>query len=56
MAVVIDSFGCFHSPLHGRRLHLEAAQGWSGPNPFGLPFFIVVHRPSTLPQTPGSGS
>jgi hypothetical protein len=21
MAVVIDSFGCFHSPLHGKRLH-----------------------------------
>jgi hypothetical protein len=21
MTVVVDSFGCFHSPLHGKRLH-----------------------------------
>lgn len=40
----------------GGRPHYEAAQGWGGPNPFGVPFFMVVHRPRTLPQTPGSGS
>ena len=29
----------------GGRNTYEAAEAWSGRNPFGMPFFIVTHRP-----------
>jgi hypothetical protein len=29
----------------GGRNTYEAAEAWGGENPFGVPFFIVTHRP-----------
>jgi dihydrofolate reductase len=37
----------------GGRWTYEAADHWGGSNPFGLPFFIVTHRPEQQP--PGAG-
>src|SRR5918997_1443736 len=31
----------------------EAAQAWGGHNPFGVPFFIVTHRPQDAPADAG---
>jgi dihydrofolate reductase len=31
----------------------EAAQAWGGSNPFGVPFFIVTHRPEDAPADAG---
>jgi dihydrofolate reductase len=31
----------------------EAAQAWGGQNPFGVPFFIVTHRPEEAPAGAG---
>jgi dihydrofolate reductase len=31
----------------------EAAEAWGGQNPFGLPFFIVTHRPEDEPPDAG---
>ena len=33
----------------GRRTY-EAAEAWGGSNPWGLPFFIVTHRPEEQPE------
>jgi dihydrofolate reductase len=37
----------------GGRGTYEAAEAWGGTNPFGVPFFIVTHRPEDEP--PGAG-
>jgi dihydrofolate reductase len=37
----------------GGRWTYEAADHWGGTNPFGMPFFIVTHRPEDEP--PGAG-
>jgi dihydrofolate reductase len=37
----------------GGRYTYEAAEAWGGKNPFGVPFFIVTHRPEDEPE--GSG-
>jgi len=37
----------------GGRNTYEAARAWGGENPFGVPFFIVTHRPEDAPA--GSG-
>ena len=37
----------------GGRWTYEAAGHWSGENPFGLPFFIVTHRPDEQPEGAG---
>jgi dihydrofolate reductase len=37
----------------GGRNTYEAAEAWGGRNPWGLPFFIVTHRPQDEP--PGAG-
>lgn len=34
----------------GGRYTYEAAEHWGGSNPFGLPFFIVTHRPEEQPD------
>ena len=48
----------------GERLHYwvfggpwtyDAARGWGGENPWGLPFFIVTHRPEDEPEGGGGG-
>jgi dihydrofolate reductase len=33
----------------GGRATYEAAEAWGGSNPWGLPFFIVTHRPEDAP-------
>ncbi len=33
----------------GGRNTYEAAEAWGGQNPFGVPFFIVTHRPEDAP-------
>jgi dihydrofolate reductase len=37
----------------GGRTTYEAAGAWGGQNPFGLPFYIVTHRPEGEPQDAG---
>jgi dihydrofolate reductase len=37
----------------GGRWTYEAAEGWGGANPWGLPFFIVTHRPEEEPEGGG---
>jgi dihydrofolate reductase len=37
----------------GGRATYDAAEAWGGKNPWGLPFFIVTHRPGDEP--PGAG-
>jgi dihydrofolate reductase len=37
----------------GGRNTYEAAQAWGGHNPFGVPFFIVTHRPEDAPPDAG---
>jgi dihydrofolate reductase len=34
----------------GGRWTYEAAEHWGGENPWGLPFFIVTHRPEEEPE------
>jgi dihydrofolate reductase len=37
----------------GGRNTYEAAEAWGGSNPFGVPFFIVTHRPEDEPPDAG---
>src|SRR5918998_623638 len=37
----------------GGRATYEAAEAWGGGNPFGVPFFIVTHRPQDAPADAG---
>jgi dihydrofolate reductase len=37
----------------GGRNTYEAAEAWGGQNPFGVPFFIVTHRPEDAPADAG---
>ena len=37
----------------GGRNTYEAARAWGGENPFGVPFFIVTHRPEDEPADSG---
>jgi dihydrofolate reductase len=37
----------------GGRNTYEAAETWGGENPFGVPFFIVTHRPEDEPSDAG---
>jgi dihydrofolate reductase len=37
----------------GGRNTYEAAEAWGGHNPFGVPFFIVTHRPEDAPADAG---
>jgi dihydrofolate reductase len=37
----------------GGRNTYEAARAWGGENPFGVPFFIVTHRPEEEPANAG---
>src|SRR5918992_861828 len=37
----------------GGRSTYEAAEAWGGKNPFGVPFFIVTHRPEDQPTDAG---
>jgi dihydrofolate reductase len=35
----------------GGRKTYDAARGWRGRNPFGVPMFIVTHRPEEQPES-----
>jgi dihydrofolate reductase len=37
----------------GGRATYDAAEAWGGRNPFGVPFFIVTHRPEDAPEGAG---
>lgn len=37
----------------GGRSTYEAAEAWGGTNPFGVPFFILTHRPEDEPEGAG---
>jgi hypothetical protein len=37
----------------GGRNTYEASQAWGGQNPFGVPFFILTHRPQDAPAGAG---
>ncbi|MGH2586665.1 MAG: dihydrofolate reductase family protein [Dehalococcoidia bacterium] len=37
----------------GGRTTYEAAEAWGGQNPFGVPFFVVTHRPEEAPADAG---
>jgi dihydrofolate reductase len=37
----------------GGRNTFDATDGWGGHNPFGVPFFVVTHRPGGLPPDAG---
>jgi dihydrofolate reductase len=39
----------------GGRNTYEAAEAWGGQNPWGMPFFIVTHRPAQAPADAGFG-
>jgi dihydrofolate reductase len=44
-----DAFGRVGAIVGGRNTY-EAAEAWGGHNPFGVPFFIVTHRPEDAPS------
>ena len=44
-----DAFGRVGAIVGGRNTY-EAADAWGGHNPFGVPFFVVTHRPGEAPS------
>ena len=46
------AFGRVGAVVGGRNTY-EAAEAWGGKNPFGVPFFIVTHRPNDAPTDAG---
>jgi dihydrofolate reductase len=47
-----EAFGNLGAVIGGRRTY-EAAEAWGGRNPFGVPFFILTHRPEDEPADAG---
>jgi dihydrofolate reductase len=47
-----ESFEQLGAVIGGRRTY-EAADAWGGQNPWGVPFFIVTHRPEDEPADAG---
>jgi dihydrofolate reductase len=45
-----EAFARMGAVVGGRGTY-EAADHWGGDNPFGVPFFIVTHRPDEQPDT-----
>jgi dihydrofolate reductase len=50
---VLDAAMARVGAVVGGRTTYEAAQAWGGHNPFGVPFFIVTHRPEDAPADAG---
>ena len=50
---LLDSAMARVGAVVGGRNTYEAAGAWGGRNPFGVPFFVVTHRPDDAP--PGAG-
>jgi dihydrofolate reductase len=49
----LDSMVERQGAVIGGRFTYEAAEHWGGSNPFGVPFFIVTHRPEDQPDAGG---
>jgi dihydrofolate reductase len=47
-----ESFERLGAVIGGRRTY-EAAEAWGGKNPWGVPFFILTHRPQDEPGDAG---
>jgi dihydrofolate reductase len=47
-----EAFERIGAVIGGRRTY-EAAGAWGGANPFGMPFFILTHRPGDEPADAG---
>ncbi len=47
---VLDAAMARAGAVVGGRTTYEAAEAWCGSNPWGLPFFIVTHRPEEQPE------
>jgi len=47
-----EAFGRVGAVVCGRNTY-EAARAWGGANPFGVPMFIVTHRPHEEPEDGG---
>jgi dihydrofolate reductase len=47
-----EGIGRVGAAVGGRNTY-EAAEAWGGRNPFGVPFFIVTHRPEDEPADAG---
>jgi dihydrofolate reductase len=47
-----DAFGHGGAVIVGRNMY-EAAGAWGGDNPFGVPLFVVTHRPEDQPAEGG---
>ncbi len=50
--VLDDAFARVGAVVGGRNTY-EAADAWGGHNPFGVPFFILTHRPEDAPADDG---
>jgi dihydrofolate reductase len=50
---VLDEATARVGAVVGGRNTFEAAGAWGGHNPFGVPFFIVTHRPQDAPEGAG---
>jgi dihydrofolate reductase len=50
--VLDEAFARVGAVVGGRNTY-EAAEAWGGHNPFGVPFFIVTHRPEDAPTDAG---
>jgi len=50
--VLDDAFARVGAVVGGRNTY-EAAEAWGGHNPFGMPFFILTHRPEDAPADDG---
>jgi dihydrofolate reductase len=50
--VLDEAFARVGAVVGGRNTY-EAAGAWGGSNPFGVPFFIVTHRPEEAPADAG---
>jgi dihydrofolate reductase len=50
--VLDEAFARVGAVVGGRNTY-EAAEAWGGQNPFGVPFFIVTHRPKDAPADAG---
>ena len=49
----LEYMGNREGAVIGGRGTYEAADHWGGSNPFGIPFFIVTHRPQEEPMSAG---
>jgi dihydrofolate reductase len=47
-----EAFARVGAVIGGRNTY-EAAEAWGGQNPFGVPFFILTHRPQDAPADAG---